>query len=90
MNADQLSRASTPMRRILVLIAAAAVLIGVAAPVATFPFAGMKDSFFGDNHVFGRDGFQFFTETKCVTTRWFTEADKKQKFVSTWEGTVNR
>ncbi len=32
----------------------------------------------------------FFTETKCVTTRWFTEVDKKQKKVSTWEGTVNR
>lgn len=64
--------------------------VGIPVPVSFFPFAGHKDSFFGDNHVFGRDGFQFFTETKCVTTRWFTEADKKQKFVSTWEGTVNR
>jgi malonate-semialdehyde dehydrogenase (acetylating)/methylmalonate-semialdehyde dehydrogenase len=33
---------------------------------------------------------QFFTETKCVTSRWFTEADKAQKKVSTWEGTVDR
>jgi malonate-semialdehyde dehydrogenase (acetylating)/methylmalonate-semialdehyde dehydrogenase len=64
--------------------------VGIPVPVSFFPFAGHKDSFFGDNHVFGKDGFQFFTETKCVTTRWFTEADKKQKFVSTWEGTVNR
>jgi malonate-semialdehyde dehydrogenase (acetylating) / methylmalonate-semialdehyde dehydrogenase len=64
--------------------------VGIPVPVSFFPFAGHKESFFGDNHVFGKDGFQFFTETKCVTTRWFTEADKKQKFVSTWEGTVNR
>jgi malonate-semialdehyde dehydrogenase (acetylating)/methylmalonate-semialdehyde dehydrogenase len=64
--------------------------VGIPVPVSFFPFAGHKDSFFGDNHVFGKDGFQFFTETKVVTTRWFTEADKKQQFVSTWEGTVNR
>ena len=49
-----------------------------------------RQSFFGDNHVLGMDGVNFFTETKCVTTRWFTEADKKATNVSTWEGTVNR
>ena len=64
--------------------------VGIPVPVSFFPFSGHKDSFFGDNHVFGKDGFQFFTETKTVTTRWFTEADKKQKQISTWEGTVNR
>jgi malonate-semialdehyde dehydrogenase (acetylating)/methylmalonate-semialdehyde dehydrogenase len=64
--------------------------VGIPVPVSFFPFAGHKDSFFGDNHVLGKDGVQFFTETKCVTTRWFTEADKKQKQISTWEGTVNR
>ena len=64
--------------------------VGIPVPVSFFPFSGHKDSFFGDNHVLGKDGVQFFTETKCVTTRWFTEADKKQKQVSTWEGTVNR
>ena len=63
--------------------------VGIPVPVSFFPFSGHKDSFFGDNHVFGKDGFQFFTETKCVTTRWFTEADKQQKQISTWEGTVN-
>jgi malonate-semialdehyde dehydrogenase (acetylating)/methylmalonate-semialdehyde dehydrogenase len=64
--------------------------VGIPVPVSFFPFAGHKDSFFGDLHVLGEDGIRFFTETKCVTTRWFTEADKKQKQVSTWEGTVNR
>jgi malonate-semialdehyde dehydrogenase (acetylating)/methylmalonate-semialdehyde dehydrogenase len=59
-------------------------------PVSFFPFAGHKDSFFGESHVFGLDGIRFFTETKVVTSRWFTEADKKQKKVDTWEGTVNR
>jgi len=63
--------------------------VGIPVPVSFFPFSGHKNSFFGDNHVLGKDGVQFFTETKCVTTRWFTEADKKQKQISTWEGTVN-
>jgi malonate-semialdehyde dehydrogenase (acetylating)/methylmalonate-semialdehyde dehydrogenase len=64
--------------------------VGIPVPVSFFPFAGHKDSFFGESHVFGQDGIRFFTETKVVTSRWFTEADKKQKKVSTWEGTVNR
>ena len=64
--------------------------VGIPVPVSFFPFAGHKDSFFGESHVFGLDGIRFFTETKCVTSRWFTEADKKEKKVSTWEGTVNR
>jgi len=64
--------------------------VGIPVPVSFFPFAGHKDSFFGESHVFGVDGIRFFTETKCVTTRWFTEADKKQKKVNTWEGTVVR
>ncbi len=68
----------------------AAVNVGIPVPVSFFPFAGHKESFFGESHVFGLDGMRFFTETKCVTSRWFTEADKKQKKVGTWEGTVNR
>jgi malonate-semialdehyde dehydrogenase (acetylating)/methylmalonate-semialdehyde dehydrogenase len=45
--------------------------IGIAAPVANFPFAGMKDSFFGDLHGQGRDAIQFFTDRKVVISRWF-------------------
>ncbi len=45
--------------------------IGIAAPIATFPFGGMKDSFFGDLHGQGRDAIQFFTDRKVVITRWF-------------------
>jgi len=45
--------------------------IGIAAPIATFPFAGMKESFFGDLHGQGRDAIQFFTDRKVVITRWF-------------------
>ncbi len=45
--------------------------IGIAAPVATFPFGGMKDSFFGDLHGQGRDAIRFFTDCKIVITRWF-------------------
>jgi len=45
--------------------------IGVAAPIATFPFSGMKDSFFGDLHGQGRDAVDFFTENKVVISRWF-------------------
>jgi len=45
--------------------------VGVAAPVAFFPFSGRRNSFFGDLHVTGRDGVEFFTTKKTTTTRWF-------------------
>ena len=45
--------------------------IGIAAPIATFPFAGMKNSFFGDLHGQCRDAIQFFTDRKVVISRWF-------------------
>jgi malonate-semialdehyde dehydrogenase (acetylating)/methylmalonate-semialdehyde dehydrogenase len=45
--------------------------IGIAAPMAFFPFSGMKDSFFGDLHGQGRDAIEFFTENKVVIVRWF-------------------
>jgi malonate-semialdehyde dehydrogenase (acetylating) / methylmalonate-semialdehyde dehydrogenase len=64
--------------------------VGIPVPVSYFPFSGHKDSFFGESHTLGADGVRFFTETKCVTSRWFTEADKQQRKVSTWEGTVDR
>jgi malonate-semialdehyde dehydrogenase (acetylating) / methylmalonate-semialdehyde dehydrogenase len=44
--------------------------IGVAAPMAFFPFTGWKDSFFGDLHAHGRDAIDFYTEKKVVITRW--------------------
>src|SRR5437870_4882211 len=44
--------------------------VGVAAPMAYFPFGGMKDSFFGELHPQGRDAIRFFTESKVVITRW--------------------
>jgi len=46
--------------------------IGVAAPVAFFPFSGWKDSFFGDIHAHGPDAVEFFTRKKTVTTRYFS------------------
>jgi malonate-semialdehyde dehydrogenase (acetylating) / methylmalonate-semialdehyde dehydrogenase len=45
--------------------------IGVAAPMAYFPFGGAKDSFFGDLKVHGRDAFEFYTDKKVTITRWF-------------------
>ncbi len=45
--------------------------VGVVAPIASFPFSGMKDSFLGDLHPQGRDAIRFFTESKVVITRWF-------------------
>jgi malonate-semialdehyde dehydrogenase (acetylating)/methylmalonate-semialdehyde dehydrogenase len=45
--------------------------IGIAAPIASFPFGGMKDSFFGDLHGQGRDAIEFFTDRKVVISRWF-------------------
>ena len=44
--------------------------IGVAAPMAFFPFSGWKDSFFGDLHGQGMDAVEFFTQKKVVVERW--------------------
>jgi malonate-semialdehyde dehydrogenase (acetylating)/methylmalonate-semialdehyde dehydrogenase len=45
--------------------------VGVAAPMAFFPFSGWKNSFYGDLHATGRDAIEFYTDKKVVTTRWF-------------------
>ncbi|MFN2484567.1 MAG: CoA-acylating methylmalonate-semialdehyde dehydrogenase [Candidatus Limnocylindria bacterium] len=45
--------------------------IGVPAPMAFLPFSGRRNSFFGDLHVTGRDGVEFYTSKKVITTRWF-------------------
>ena len=45
--------------------------VGVAAPMAFFPFTGWKNSFFGDLHATGKDGMRFYTRHKVVTTRWW-------------------
>ncbi len=44
--------------------------VGVAAPMAYFPFAGMKASFFGTLHGQGRDAVEFFTDKRVVIERW--------------------
>lgn len=46
--------------------------VGVAAPMAFFPFSGWKDSFFGDLHGQGRDAIEFYTDKKVVVERWPT------------------
>jgi len=45
--------------------------VGVAAPLAFFPFAGWKNSFFGDLHAHGKDAVRFYTEQKVIMSRWF-------------------
>lgn len=62
--------------------------VGIPVPVGVFPFSGHKQSFFGDLHCLGKDGFRFFTEVKAVTTHWFDEEDKKATKVDSWEGSV--
>ena len=44
--------------------------VGVAAPMAFFPFSGWKDSFYGDLHGQGKHSIEFFTQTKVVIERW--------------------
>jgi malonate-semialdehyde dehydrogenase (acetylating)/methylmalonate-semialdehyde dehydrogenase len=51
--------------------------VGVAAPMAFFPFSGWKESFFGDLHGQGRHGVEFYTETKVVVERWPREWSRK-------------
>ncbi len=62
--------------------------VGIPVPLGIFGFTGHKQSFFGDLHVMGRDGFAFFTESKCVTQTWFPEEGKIDGKVDTWDGTI--
>ncbi len=63
--------------------------VGIPVPSAYYPFSGNKDSFFGDQHVLGVDGFRFYTRAKTVTTHWFDDSARASKLDS-WEGTVER
>ncbi len=63
--------------------------VGIPVPLGMFGFTGHKQSFFGDLHCMGRDGFIFFTESKNVTSTWFTGKSAPEK-ISTWDGTMNR
>ncbi|MGI8437990.1 MAG: CoA-acylating methylmalonate-semialdehyde dehydrogenase [Chthoniobacterales bacterium] len=47
--------------------------VGVPATMAMFPFTGWDESFYGDLHIQGREGVQFYTQQKVVSTRWFGE-----------------
>ena len=62
--------------------------VGIPVPIGFFPFAGHKQSFFGDLHCLGKDAYRFYTDSKCVTTRWFDEEEKTNSNVSTWDGTI--
>jgi malonate-semialdehyde dehydrogenase (acetylating)/methylmalonate-semialdehyde dehydrogenase len=52
--------------------------IGVAAPMAYFPFGGAKESFFGTQHGQGRDAIDFFCDRKIVIRRWFREEGEEK------------
>lgn len=62
--------------------------VGIPVPVGIFPFSGHKQSFFGDLHTLGKDGVRFYTETKCVTSRWFDEEELRKEKVDTWDGMI--
>ena len=47
--------------------------VGVPATMAMFAFTGWDDSFYGDLHIQGKEGVQFYTQQKVVSTRWFGE-----------------
>jgi malonate-semialdehyde dehydrogenase (acetylating)/methylmalonate-semialdehyde dehydrogenase len=64
--------------------------VGIPVPVGVFPFVGHKQSFFGDLHALGKDGIRFFTESKCVTSTWFDDEERKRKKVDTWDGVLAR
>ncbi len=51
--------------------------IGVAAPMAYFPFSGWKESFFGILHAQGKDAVEFYTESKIVVERWSRQETRK-------------
>jgi malonate-semialdehyde dehydrogenase (acetylating) / methylmalonate-semialdehyde dehydrogenase len=63
--------------------------VGIPVPVGMFGFTGQKQSFFGDLHMMGRDGFIFYTESRNVTATWFAEDTQDHGKVDTWDGMMN-
>jgi malonate-semialdehyde dehydrogenase (acetylating)/methylmalonate-semialdehyde dehydrogenase len=53
--------------------------VGVPAPMAWFPFTGWNQSFFGDLHIQGVEGVQFYTRQKMTMTRWFQSAEESHQ-----------
>jgi malonate-semialdehyde dehydrogenase (acetylating)/methylmalonate-semialdehyde dehydrogenase len=51
--------------------------VGVAAPIAFFPFSGWGESFFGDLHAQAHHGVEFYTQTKVVVERWPKQWNRK-------------
>jgi malonate-semialdehyde dehydrogenase (acetylating)/methylmalonate-semialdehyde dehydrogenase len=49
--------------------------VGVPAPMGFFAFSGWKQSFYGDLHANGKDGVEFYTKKKTVTSRWFDDGE---------------
>lgn len=64
--------------------------VGIPVPSAYYPFSGNKESFLGDQHVLGLDGYRFYTRAKTVTSHWFGEKTTEQTKSDSWEGTVER
>lgn len=60
--------------------------VGVPAPMAWFPFTGWNASFFGDLHIQGKEGIQFYTQQKMTMTRWFGSSTKKGFHDPIWKG----
>jgi len=44
--------------------------VPIPVPVAYYSFGGWKNSLFGDRHIYGPEGIDFYTRTKAVTSRW--------------------
>jgi malonate-semialdehyde dehydrogenase (acetylating)/methylmalonate-semialdehyde dehydrogenase len=59
--------------------------VGVPAPMAWFPFTGWNQSFFGDLHIQGAEGVQFYTQQKLTMTRWF-ESAREPAHDPIWKG----
>jgi malonate-semialdehyde dehydrogenase (acetylating)/methylmalonate-semialdehyde dehydrogenase len=51
--------------------------VPIPVPVASYSFGGWKDSLFGHAHMYGPEGFAFFTRGKVVTTRWPQPSDSQ-------------
>ncbi len=64
--------------------------VGIPVPVGMFPFNGHKLSFFGDLHTLGKDGVKFFTESKVVTSTWFSPDIDENVTVDTWDGSISK
>lgn len=65
-----------------IMVGQVGINVPIPVPLPYFSFTGWKNSFFGDQHTYGKQAVHFYTETKTITSRWLDKASQKNMSIS--------